>query len=65
VSEVGLQLELKGCVRVGQRSLGNKIVMAVYLSPATDKVTRITASQLNNNGDVKDARSNKIIGASL
>ena len=52
-------------MRVSQRSLGNEIVAAVYLSPTTDKVIRITASQLNNNGDVKDGRSNKIIGASL
>ena len=65
MSEVGLQLEPKGCVRVGQRSLGDEIVAAVCLSPATDKVTRVTASQLDNNGDVKDAGSNEIIGASL
>jgi hypothetical protein len=52
-------------MRVGQRSLGDEIVAAVCLSPATDKVMRVTASQLDNNGDVKDGGSNEIIDASL
>jgi hypothetical protein len=52
-------------VRVGQRSLGDEIVAAVCLSSATAKVMRVTASQLDNKGDVKDGGSNEIIDASF
>ena len=52
-------------IRVGQRSLGDKIIATIYLSLTIGKVIYITALQLNNKGDVKDSGSNKIIDISL
>jgi hypothetical protein len=52
-------------LEVGQRSLSDKIITAVYLLSATVKVIHIAASQLNNKSNVKDGKSNKIINISL
>ena len=49
-------------MRVGQRNL-NKVKL---LQPfATAKVTYITTLQLNNKGNIKNSKSNKIIDISL
>jgi hypothetical protein len=52
-------------LKVGQKSLNNEIIIAIYLLSAMAKVIYITASQLNNKGDVKDSKNNKIIDMSL
>jgi hypothetical protein len=52
-------------LEVGQRSLNNEIITAVYLLSVTAKVIYITASQLNNKGNVKDSKNNEIIDISL
>jgi hypothetical protein len=52
-------------LKVGQKSLGNEIVTAIYLLSTIVKVIYVAASQLNNKGDVKDSKNNKIIDMSL
>jgi hypothetical protein len=52
-------------LKVGQKSLSNEIIIAIYLLSITAKIIYITALQFNNKSNIKDGKSNEIINISL